>query len=324
MTIEGRREDENVYNNLRAGLQNVENTVVINRWTDKTPGGMMVKGEYDFLIVSQPLRTIFHIEVKRTWSEKSFEKAAKMLDSGLKTIQNNIQFPEEEKWNYAKMIYFGRADTKHAVCCPECQKFVLGPTNDIWAEITKTIEKPAQSKSSNKTYLDVLKFLLYEMYKQENTTDQHQLIKETQKTSDVMTTTNDIFFWSKAQLKVVKATKDIKRVALTSEFGTGKTIMLQAKAREILDTGDPKEGERGKGKGKSRLNKNKVVIVIFEGKFPDTFMKMVYQQQFPGAKIIGIQGLEGNSNVVQWKPLNVIMGNAFSPSLLSHCLGPIY
>ena len=270
MTIEGRREDENVYNNLRAGLQNVENTVVINRWTDKTPGGMMVKGEYDFLIVSQPLRTIFHIEVKRTRSEKSFEKAAKMLDSGLKTIQNNVQFPEEEKWNYAKMIYFGRDDTKHAVCCPECQRFVLGPTNDIWAEITKTIEKPAQSKSSIKTYLDVLKFLLHEMYKQEK--------------------------------KVVKATKDIKRVALTSEFGTGKTIMLQAKAREILDTGDPKEGERGKGKGKSHLNKNKVVIVTFEGDSLDTFLKLEYQQKFPGAKVIGIQGSEGNSNVVQWKP----------------------
>ena len=95
----------------------------------------METGEFDFLIVSEPLRTIFHIEVKRTCSRNTSDSAAKQLDRGLKLIQDSIQFPEKEKWNYVRLMYFGRNGQKHSIFCPECRKHVLGPSQDIWSEI---------------------------------------------------------------------------------------------------------------------------------------------------------------------------------------------
>jgi hypothetical protein len=160
-------------NNLIASLLKnaAKNTVVINGWSDRTPSGI-VKSEYDFLIVSEPLRTIFHIEEKKTCKLRTCKSAVKMLVRGRNTLQDSIQFPKEEKWNYVGILYFEHDTKKHSIFCPECQRFVLGPTNDIWADITKNIEKPALSKSSNKTYLDVLKFLLYEMQRKRSTTNQ--------------------------------------------------------------------------------------------------------------------------------------------------------
>jgi hypothetical protein len=64
VTIAGGIEEENVFNKLRTSVEknNVNNTIVVNGFKDKGPGGMET-GEFDFLIVSEPLRTIFHIEV---------------------------------------------------------------------------------------------------------------------------------------------------------------------------------------------------------------------------------------------------------------------
>ena len=106
----------------------------------------METGEFDFLIVSEPLRTIFHIEVKRTCSKNTSDSAAKQLDRGLKLIQDSIQFPEKEKWNYVRLMYFGVDGQKHSIFCPECKKHVLEPSNDIWSEITKKQSPAISSK----------------------------------------------------------------------------------------------------------------------------------------------------------------------------------
>ncbi len=204
------------------------------------------------------------------------------------------------------MMYFALDDERQPFkgiksTCSKCQHFVLGPVKDIWTEITKSTEKPAEATPSNDTYLNILKFLLYKMFKQKKCVTTEQLIAETHKASDAMTTMKNILFWSKDQLKILKPTEETKRVAFASEFGTGKTILLQAKARELLNIKDPK----GKGTGKhfrkrakefpqSQI-KQKVVIVIFEGTIEDTNLKLEYEKQFSstGAKILGVQGHDG-------------------------------
>ncbi len=300
--VVGGMEEETVYNTLKDGLKNneVKNTVVVNGWKEKSREGN-TQAEFDFFIISEPYHTIFHIEVKSTCTKKNCFKAAEQLDRGLKLIQDHVKFPKEDNWKYTRIIYFGNYDQKHSLFCHECQKFALGRGNDIWNEITKMVEKPSQANPSQ-TYLNILKFLLYEMFKQESCATTEQLIRETQKTADAITTVPNIFFWSKEQLKVINATKETKRIAFSSDFGTGKTVLLKAKAREILGIEDQFEGKRGKNsKKKENVLKpfqhgQKVVIVIFEGNTEDITLKLEYEKQFQNtdAKIVGIQGFDGN------------------------------
>jgi hypothetical protein len=135
------------------------------------------------------------------------------------------------------------------------------------------------------------------MFKQESCATTQQLIKETRKTSDAMSTMKNIFFWSKEQLNIIKATRDAKRVALTSEFGTGKTIILKEKAKELvlqeeIRTYENKEAE------KFQKEKNKIIFVIFEGANVDSNLKIEYEKDFEYfrnyVKVIGIQGINGN------------------------------
>jgi hypothetical protein len=178
-TISGGFQEEIVFNNLRISFQknNVKNTVAINGFKDKGPCGMET-GEFDFLIVSEPLQTIFHIEVKRTCSQNTSNSAAKQLDRGLRLMQDKIPFPEKEKWKYVRMMCFGIDAEKHSIFCPECKKYVLGPNTYVWSEVTKTINQPVLASASSKTYLNILKFLFYEMFRQESCATTKQLIQE--------------------------------------------------------------------------------------------------------------------------------------------------
>ncbi len=236
------------------------------------------------MIVSEPLKTIFHIEVKSTCSKNAADSAAKMLKRGLNFIQGSILFPEEEKWKYVGMIYFGLDSQKYLIFCSACQKFVLGPTNDLWADLTKHIEEPAQANPSNETYLDALTFLLVEMNKKHGCcASTGQLIKKTRNTSDEMTTFENICFWSNADLNAIK---NAKRIALTSEFGTGKTFLLKQKANEIIGIADKKS------KGKTN---QKITFVIFEKKDNINLLKLEYENELKttGAKIVRIHGFDG-------------------------------
>ncbi len=294
--VAGGEQEEAVYNQLRKSLQDngVKNTVAINSWKDKL-SQKDTAAEFDFLIVSEPFQTIFHIEVKRTCTKQNSANAAEQLENGLKLINKNIPFPAKENWKYVRQIYFARYEQKKSIFCTECQKYIIGPSEDIWFEITKNSEQPTQAKYSNKTYLSILKFLLYEMFKQESCATTQQLIKETRKTSDAMSTTKNIFFWSKEQLSIIKATKDAKRVALTSEFGTGKTILLKEKAMEILGPEEEK-GTTQMNLTEVKIVQPKIIFVIFEGGATDTLLKQEYVAQFNDkvATICGIPGSKGN------------------------------
>jgi hypothetical protein len=298
-TITGGIEEENFFNNLRKSLykNNVKNTVCINGFKEKAPSGMET-GEFDFLIVSAPLQTIFHVEVKRTCSKNTADSAAKQLDRGLKLFQDKIPFPEKEKWKYVRMMCFGIDDQKDSIFCSECQSYVLGPIADVWTEITKNIKQADQATTSRETYLNILKYILYEMFKQESCVTAQQLTEETRKTSNEMSTMKNIFFWSKEQLNIMRATQDSKRIALTSEFGTGKTILLKEKAKELIaKETKTKMKSKGNEAEKSHQEKISIILVIFEGAIVDTNLKLEYEKDFEQfkkyVKVIGIQGTSG-------------------------------
>ena len=310
----GKIQEEKLYNNLRGCLenQNVKNTVVISGWEDNG-GKNRVQKEFDFVVVSQPSQTIIHIEVKQTNSEERIKDAAKQLETGLKMFQEMIPFPEKESWKYVQVMYFEfeeeisqevkinkkeekEQSSKHRKSktyvefqnkfkCSKCQKFIIGPKTDLkkwWKEIgectPQDTTKPIQ-EHSRETYLNVLRFLLHQMYAQKDCATTSQLVGLTHQISDKICNPDKIMFWSKEQYKTLKDFKD-KKVALTSGFGTGKTILLRAKAKEMI------------------LSGHKVVIIIFETTAEKTILRSEYEKLFEQqqslVKVTCISGAKGN------------------------------
>jgi superfamily I DNA and RNA helicase len=117
------------------------------------------------------------------------------------------------------------------------------------------------------------------MYKQQDCATTGQLVQLTTQTSDKICSPNTIMFWSKEQYKTFKDFKD-KKVALTSGFGTGKTVLIRAKAKELSAAGE------------------KVVIVIFEITAEKIILRMEYEKIFSTENLLvtitGISGAKGN------------------------------
>ena len=219
MALSGSIQEEIVYNKLRDSLKEnkVKQTVLMYGWKDNGSRDRTQK-EFDFLIVSQPSQTIIHIEVKRTCCDSQFRSASTQLNNGLQMFEKCIPFPGIVKWKYVKVVYFGFAANKQPFQnkCLHCKNFIIGPSTDFnlwWKEVTKC--HPQETKLNFKeqpddTYLNVLSFLLHQMYKQNDFAILKQLLQET---LEKQFSSHTLMFWSKEQNKNLK-------VALTSGFET--------------------------------------------------------------------------------------------------------
>jgi hypothetical protein len=290
--------EENVYDKLRECLKNnnVKNTVVINGWKDegsrnleKTDPLYRAQKEFDFLIVSQPSQTIIHIEVKRTCTKIDLDKAKQQLNNGLKMFQETIPFPEKVNWKYVRVMYFAFAqrggnvktnkkepnssdpptgDQPFENKCLKCKNFIIGPKTDLnlwWNELIHFVPQETTAKfqiQPNDTYLNIVRFLLHQMYKQQDCATTGHLVQLSSQTSDKICIADTILFWSKDQYKTLNDLTN-HRVAFTSVYGTGKTILIQAKAKYLLKT-----------------KTSKVVIVIFETSNEETILTKTFKTLF--------------------------------------------
>ncbi len=136
--LEGKTEEEKLYEKLKTLFlkSNVKNTVVINGFKNILED-RREKGEFDFLIISEPSRSIVQVEVKS--SQGQANKAFQQLEKGKVLLQEKIPFPDQEQchWNYVKVVKFAESSID---CCPACQPFVLLNNSDItlwWTDILK-------------------------------------------------------------------------------------------------------------------------------------------------------------------------------------------
>jgi hypothetical protein len=137
--IEGDVVEETLFNKLRKTLETfeVQNTLVINGWR------INKEREHDFLILSEPLNTIFHIEVKKKKAEAA--AAAKQLQSGMEFFTKSLVLPAAENWIYVRIMYIAEA-SQALPGCTVCPNFFLTPEtnlNDWW---TLFVEKRLQAK----------------------------------------------------------------------------------------------------------------------------------------------------------------------------------
>ena len=284
----GAKEEELLFNKLRSTLtkHGVQNTVVINGWKDNGSNERAMR-EFDFLIVSEPLKTIIHIEAKRSYSILNQEKGSEQLKKGLDFAMENLPFPKDEGWNYSRVLYFGRGkerksqDEETMSICPKCQLFFLDFDKNLdewWNEISQPIDVSMPNVTSTSTYIKICKFLFHQMFQQGQCVTQNDITRHTEETALAIATFENIIFWSNEQYSLMNDAQKT-RVIFTSPFGTGKTTLIKAKAKEFLK------------------NNCKVTFVLFEetDTSQETLLKKTYQlefpeAQFPGASIISVKG----------------------------------
>ena len=275
---------------------NLKNSLVINGWKDngfkpKSSGSGVKRShdgevkdsqikhreqrEHDFLIISDPFKTVFLIEVKKNQNYNSESKAAQQLKRGFTFFEESLVFPKEEKWNFVRVMYF--EETKGV--CPNCSAFVLTPDtnfNEWW----KKFELQNQEQRSHKkdsilnecSYLQNCKFLLHQMFKQSQVITEADITKNSEDFLEKSCNTNlhktetnkkGLCFLTRVQFSLFHD-PSMRRVVFKSAYGTGKTLLIKAKAKELLQKGE------------------KVVIILFDNvKTSFQFLlKKNYDQEF--------------------------------------------
>ena len=104
-----------------------KNTVVLsglqlNELNDNNK--MTTLGEFDFIVISLPLKSIIHIEAKAGYNKSSRRSASEQLESGLTFFKEKLPLPASENWKYVKMMCFG--DSADNDICVQCRHFILG------------------------------------------------------------------------------------------------------------------------------------------------------------------------------------------------------
>jgi hypothetical protein len=100
---------------------------------------LSILGEFDFIVISLPLKSIIQIEAKRGNNEKNREHANEQLKRGQDFFAKNCPFPDSENWNYIKMMSFGESVKKDI--CDDCKPFVFS-ANFIRNNMTQPVAKP--------------------------------------------------------------------------------------------------------------------------------------------------------------------------------------
>ena len=122
-------------------MKQTKNTVFLSGLQLKEPNDgnkMTPSGEFDFIVISLPLKSIIHIEAKAGYNKSSRRSASEQLESGLTFFNEKFPLPASENWKYVKMMCFG--DSVDNDICVQCRPFILG-TNFIIENTLQSISR---------------------------------------------------------------------------------------------------------------------------------------------------------------------------------------
>ncbi len=122
-------------------------------------------------------------------------------------------------------------------------------------------------------YNQTVQFLTHQMYIQGDCFTNQNLLDYTEKKIEKISTPEKLFFWSKTQFPLLNDSRK-KRMVFTSHFGTGKTVLLKAKAKQLIEKGE------------------KVVFIFFGGPESYTLLRNTLQQEF---------GNSDHVKILNWK-----------------------
>jgi hypothetical protein len=234
--------EEEVFNRIMETLEKlqVQDTVVIN-------GLRRRSYQFDFVIVSYQLNTIFVFEIKNDLTHDTQNKLLEQLNRGLKFFESAFRFPPEEKWNLICLGYVNQQKTKSV--CHISERFVLGPETNLelwWQEMTALLQ-PRCSKASRKTYIDLIKVVLGGI----DMATEGQLVQATVDNINKMLSIKNLFSLEKTG----------KKVALLPSLYSISFILLKKHAKDLLARG-------------------KTVVIVLFADAVDSLKIKKYQKEF--------------------------------------------
>ena len=146
----------------------IKDTMVITSWSNKS------EREFDFIIVSLPLKSIFQIEVKKCLTKSSIKKAKDQLKKGKKFINSIIPFPLEDNLKLVRSFFVGEQEKEleqEQEPCSSCLRFFLSHESSLdewWDGINADQQAQPVQESHRETYLKVVKYLLFQMFLQDD------------------------------------------------------------------------------------------------------------------------------------------------------------
>ncbi len=247
--------EEGVFNRIMETLEKlqVQDTVVIN-------GLRRRNYEFDFVIVSYQLKTIFVIEVKNYLTNSTQKYLLKKLSRSLNAFESEFLFPPEEKWNLICVGYVNQQKTK--LVCHISERFVIGPETNLelwWQEMTALLQ-PKCSKASRKTYTDLIKVVLREM----DMATEGQLVQAT------VDNINKMLSFQKTD------EFQLQKVALLPSLYSISSILLKQKAQDLLAQG-------------------KTVVIVLFADAVDSLKIKEYQKEFNNYRKIQVLLYSGDT-----------------------------
>ncbi len=126
------------------------------------------------MIVSLQEKAFIQIEVKSKLNEGSITKGIEQVKKGKIFFSEVLPFPQKEHWKYVKVILFGSKDEeKLPPHCQDCNFYLLSGQTDFnlwWTGLLECLDKatPHDALSGQKTYLNILKYLMFQMFLQDD------------------------------------------------------------------------------------------------------------------------------------------------------------
>lgn len=299
-TLDGNEVEKKVFDKLRSALKNEKNTLVLSGWNNKNAKANGSHLEADFIIICEPFHVIVSIEVKKACKEKSKRKSGDQLIKQRSIFKNHIPFHQKDKWVHYEAIYFDMNEQSG-----DTKWMTLWKNTDLatwWRAMT--LDSLVQ-KGHSDSYEDAAKFFLFQMHLQGERYSDAGLATYGNEKVNELSEPPLLLKYTKVQYELLE-NRDARKVALTSLFGTGKTILLIAKAKELEKKAEHNEKiiffvvEKNEGDSllKKKLSQNNSLINLdsfLERKAPTVKQDRESSKSSEEKYLIQVEGLQGKS-----------------------------
>ena len=107
--------------------------------------------------------------MKRTLDEERKKKALEQLNGGYSIISSKVPFPKASKWKYIQCISFEEKKVEASI---KFQEWL----NELLSQIQDQSDGSQACEVDTETYLNILKYLLHQMFIQEDVLTQGKLL----------------------------------------------------------------------------------------------------------------------------------------------------
>ena len=192
--------------------------------------------EKDFIIINGTKGYILLLEAKHSLQGSNRKSSIDQLKDAKTKIQNWFGADLGSSWITIGMVYSQKGNCVQDFC-DDCQRFLICGQDDIKTKLDQLILELPQTEPKPQEFRIIAKYLLF--FVTAGTicigAKQRQVVL---KNIDLASSPRNIdlwaCFWTPDQKSILEA-EDLPRVAFTSSYGTGKTLLMVEKARRLTN-----------------------------------------------------------------------------------------